>query len=93
MNFSELIGADIFIGFTGRIGTESSEPGFLRVKLLGVEPSGIWIESDRHSSFFNEAVWTVEMEEWGLEGVGKLSMKFFIPFSEIRFVLALRPRE
>ncbi len=93
MKFEELIGTEIFVAFKGRIGSESSEPGSLPVKLVGVEHSGIWVESDKLRSYFEQSLWAVELQEGGPEAVGKSTIEHFLPFSEVRFILAVRGRE
>lgn len=95
MKFDDLVGIEIFIGLKGLIETEAElPPASFPVKLVGTEPSGIWVESDGLGAVFEAPLWKTEMREWGPDAVGKiLSCSFFLPFSELRFVIALREKE
>ncbi len=90
MTFDEQIGRHVFIYlrppllFVG----EAEPLVALGAKVIGVEPSGIWIESEKLSPAFESGLWAAETEEMGPAGVGTFSISYFLPFSGIALLLA-----
>ncbi|HEV3317637.1 MAG TPA: hypothetical protein VG488_11730 [Candidatus Angelobacter sp.] len=80
MNFSELIGEQVFV----------HSPIFKAgqnciVKIVGVEAGGIWVESEVLSKTLNDTV-KVTVEEGTLQS----DAVFFLPFHAIGFAMKLR---
>lgn len=94
MNFEEEIGKAIFIYLKYPIVTpEMKEPlRGIGANLIGLESSGVWIESDQLYKIHESEMWDTELEFMGPEAVGTISMNFFVPFESILFAFTLSPR-
>jgi len=77
MQFSELIGSDVLV-LIPRIG----QVNYQRVKVIGVEPGGIWIESQE---FVNAMLHAIKAP------VAPKTPVFFVPFHEIATAIASIP--
>ena len=93
MTFDELIGSEIFIALRFPIALDGEpEQTSFGAKLVSVEPSGIWIESEKLKSIFEPVLWQAMLEQIGPEGVDAASISYFLPFSQVRFILVPRVR-
>ena len=73
MQFKELVGTEISLKIP-----RLQSMGYLNGKLLGVEPSGLWVESQQITNEILEAI--------GLS-TSPRSLVFFWPFHEIAFAM------
>jgi hypothetical protein len=94
MDFNEQIGRALFVYLLFPIALYEDKPPLdgLDGKLLGVEASGIWIESKAWGARFENTLWELEMKTAGEEAVGTTSLCCFVPFSQIRMVVGSRLR-
>jgi hypothetical protein len=92
--FEDFIGSDVFVRFRPeRLSIqpeEGSEPISWTIgELLEVEPSGIWLWGEHFVAIYGEALWKRDERDFGIEHVGITKLRFFLPFSEIVYLLAI----
>jgi hypothetical protein len=77
MNFTEYIGQEILIM------SPNIDPQLIqRVRLMGVESGGLWIESQKLTGIL--------LKGWGMPAINKV-IAFFIPYHQIVFATVAIP--
>jgi len=94
MNFEEQVGGSLFVYFIIPFRVDENRPPLncLAGILLGVEPSGIWMESATLDARFEQCLWERELREGGTEAVGTTSLCCFVPFQNVAMAMACRAK-